>query len=72
MRKMSFQLLGCIVCWLGAATTSVPIIQTMIVSESLLDELLDCFRDVFAEPKGYHICVPTTTTSSSNRACDRW
>lgn len=38
-----------VVCWSGVAT---PDVQTTTTSESLLDKLLDCFREVFTEPKG--------------------
>jgi len=51
-RKMSFQRQGRAVCWTGVVTTSAPDVRTTIASESLLDELLASFGDVFAEPQG--------------------
>jgi len=51
-RKMSFQRQGRAVCWTGVAATSAPGVRTTIASESLLDELLASFGDVFAEPQG--------------------
>ena len=50
--KMSFQRQGRAVCWTGVATTSAPAVCTTTASESLLDELLASFGDVFAEPQG--------------------
>jgi hypothetical protein len=41
-------------------------------SESPLDELLDCFGDVFVEPKGLRLRAPTTIASSSSRARSHW
>ena len=49
---MSFQRQVHAVCWTGVATTSAPDVRTTIASESLLNELLASFGDVFAEPQG--------------------
>ena len=49
---MSFQRQGRAVCWKGVATPSAAAVRTTIASESLLDELLASFGDVFAEPQG--------------------
>ena len=49
---MSFQRQGRAVCWTGVATTSAAAVRTTIASESLLDELLASFGDIFAEPQG--------------------
>jgi len=52
-RTMSFQYRGRNICWAGVPSSPTPRIQvTTAASESLLDELLADFGDVFAEPKG--------------------
>lgn len=52
-RTMSFQYHGRTICWAGVPSSPAPRIRvTTAASESLLDELLADFGDVFAEPKG--------------------
>ena len=49
---MSFKRHGREVCWSGVAAPSAPGLSAAAASDSLLDELLASFEDVFAEPKG--------------------
>jgi len=51
-RTMSFNRHGREVCWSGVAAPSAPGLSAAAASDSLLDELLGSFEDVFAEPKG--------------------
>jgi hypothetical protein len=49
---MAFKQAGRDVCWRGVATPSPPRLHTAETTEPLLDEVLDSFSDVFAEPTG--------------------
>ena len=51
-RTMSFTRHGRDFCWMGVSTPSAPGLYAATASESLLDELLASFEDVFAEPTG--------------------
>lgn len=49
-RTMSFKRHGRDVCWVGVVTPNAPVLRAMTASDSLLDELLASFGDVFAKP----------------------
>ena len=78
---MSFQYHGRAFCWSGVPLTTTPRLRaTTAASESLLDELLAAFGDVFAEPRGvppqrarYHAIVlkPDAAPSLSGRTGTR-
>ena len=52
VRTMTFTRHGRAICWTGVVTPDTPRLRATTASESLLEELLVAFDNVFGEPQG--------------------
>jgi hypothetical protein len=71
-RTMSFSRHGRAVCWTDVATVRAPRLTAAAASDSLLNDLLVTFDDVFATRRVCHRCGLATTPSSSSQVQRQW